>query len=377
MKVYSRNCLINGKFVPASLEIQAGVITKVTMGEVLDDGNFDRAFHDGYLIPGLIDLQINGVAGVDFSTSKPKETNEALNVLARHGTTSICPTVITSPIEQIDNQLQMLSTLQPIAGEARNLGVHLEGPVINPDKRGAHQAELLITPDQLLASKVDLKKLKLLTVAPELPAVNELINSAVENGVVVSLGHSEATAKQTSDAAKNGAQMVTHLFNGMRAIHQREPGIAIEALTNDKLYFGIIVDGEHVSYELVKLAQRLAPQRMIVVSDASAALKSVPGSVLELGGSTVTVDEAGTARREDGTMASSGLTQLEAIEKAVSNGLDRELLLVSASQVPADLLREELLGRIAVGSNADLVHYFPGEQPKIDFVMVNGESCQL
>jgi N-acetylglucosamine-6-phosphate deacetylase len=116
---------------------------------------------------------------------------------------------------------------------------------------------------------------------------------------------------------------------------------------------------------------------MIVVSDASAALKSVPGSQLQLGGSTVIVDETGTARRQDGTMASSGLTQLEAIEKAVSNGLDREQLLVSASKVPANLLSEELLGRIEVGASADLVHYLPGDLPKIDFVMVNGELCQL
>lgn len=377
MKVYSRNCLINGKFAPASLEIHAGVVSKITLGEVLEDGTFDHVFHDGFLIPGLIDVQINGAAGVDFSTASANEATEALTVLAKNGTTSICPTVITSPLEQINGQIQMFSVLEKTKGAARNLGVHLEGPVINSEKRGAHQAELLLAPDQLLASRVDLKKLKLITVAPELPAVNELIISAVANGAVVSLGHSEATAKQTSDAVENGAQMVTHLFNGMRAIHQREPGIAIEALTNDKLHFGLIVDGEHVSYELVKLAQKLAPQRMVVVSDASAALKSVSGSLLELGGSTVIVDETGTARREDGTMASSGLTQLEAIEKAVAHGLDREMLLVSASKVPADLLGEELLGRIEVGASADLVHYSPGNLPKIDFVMVNGELCQL
>jgi N-acetylglucosamine-6-phosphate deacetylase len=377
MKVYSRNCLINGKFMPATLEIEAGVVSKVTIGQAAEDGTFDRVFEDGFLIPGLIDVQINGAAGVDFSSASASQASQALTVLAKNGTTSVCPTVITSPLEQINGQIQMLSVLEPTPGAARNLGVHLEGPVINSAKRGAHQEELLLSPEQLLASKVDLKQLKLLTVAPELPAVNELIISAVKNGVVVSLGHSEATAKQTSDAAENGAQMVTHLFNGMREIHQREPGIAIEALTNDKLHFGIIVDGEHVSYELVKLAQRLAPERMIVVSDASAALKSVPGSQLQLGGSTVIVDETGTARRQDGTMASSGLTQLEAIEKAVSNGLDREQLLVSASKVPADLLREGLLGRIEVGASADLVHYVPSDLPKIDFVMVNGELCQL
>lgn len=377
MKIYSPKCLIDGKFVPAVLQIEAGEIAQVTIGEVVADASFDASFEDGFLIPGLIDVQINGVAGVDFSTANLEQTSEALKVLAKNGTTSICPTVITSPIEQIAAQLQVLSTHEPVTGAARNLGVHLEGPAISSHKKGAHQEDQLLSPIELLSSSVDLGKVKMLTLAPELSGARDLIAAAVEKGAIVSLGHSEATAAQTSEAADQGAKMVTHLFNGMREIHQREPGIAIEALTNKQLHFGIIVDGEHVSYELVKLAQKLSAERMLVVSDASSALLSSPGSKLQLGGSTVVVDETGTARRDDGTMASSGLTQLEAIEKAVAHGLDRELLLVSATGVPADLLNEKRLGRIEVGASADLVHFVSGEKPKIDFVMVGGDLCQL
>lgn len=377
MKIYSQQCLIDGKFVPAVLHIDRGEISQVIIGEVVFDDSFEAYFEDGFLIPGLIDVQINGAAGVDFSTANQEQTSEALKALAKNGTTSICPTVITSPMERIAAQLQMLSIHHPATGAARNLGVHLEGPAISRHKKGAHQEDQLLSPSELISGPIDLGKVKMLTLAPELPGAKELIAAAIERGAIVSLGHSDATASQTSEAADQGAKMVTHLFNGMREIHQREPGIAIEALTNQKLHFGIIVDGEHVSYELVQLAQKLSAERMIVVSDASSALLSSPGTVLQLGGTTVVVDETGTARRDDGTLASSGLTQLEAIEKAVAHGLNRELLLVSASRVPADLLNQQNLGRIESGASADLVHYVSGKKPKIDFLMVSGEKCQL
>ena len=375
MKIYAQNCLLGDQFAPALLEVHGGVITDIrTTGSAASNEN-DHNFESGYLIPGLIDLQINGAAGVDFSYCDENQAQQALKALALNGTTAVCPTVITSPIAQIKNQIKRLSELKPIAGAARNLGVHLEGPSLSYANRGAHQAGLLLSPKQFMDSEIDLNNIRILTLAPELEGAKELIELACKKNVIVSIGHTNASAEETENATKNGAQMVTHLFNGMRQIHQREPGIAIKALLSESLRFGIIIDGEHVDYELVKLALKIAENRMVVVSDASAALLSEPGKTLELGGTAVFVDQNGTARREDGTLASSGLTQLQAIEKAVYRNFNRASLINAASRNAADLLGRQDLGRIEKGARADLVHYATSKKPKIDLVTINGETC--
>lgn len=375
MKIYAQNCLIGDQFVPALIEVQAGVITKIQVVDAAASDENDHNFEAGYLIPGLIDLQINGAAGVDFSNCDKEQAIRALQALAINGTTSVCPTVITSPIGQINKQVEMLSGLTSTNSAARNLGVHLEGPVLSATNRGAHQEELLLSPEEFLSSEVDLNKIRILTLAPELKGASKLIELATTKNVLVSLGHTNASADETHDAIEHGARMVTHLFNGMRPIHQREPGIITKTLMSEQLHFGIILDGEHVDYELVNLALKIAGNRMVAVSDASAALLSEPGEILELGGTAVFVDESGTARREDGTIASSGMTQLQAIENAVSNGLDRAALINAATKIAADLLSQKDLGRIAVGAKADLVHYESNNKPRIDFVTINGELC--
>ena len=375
MKVFAQNCLIDGAFAPALLEVSGKVISAITMqpaGSQLRDA-IDLA--DGYLIPGLIDLQINGAFGVDFSSCPPQDAQGVLAALPTQGTTSICPTVITSGLAQIANQVRTLSALEPQAGHARSLGVHLEGPVIAQSRRGAHASEHIVSADEFVRYGVPLEKIALLTLAPELPGADELISAAVAAGVVVSMGHSNATAAQAKQAKRAGVSMATHLFNGMRPIHQREPGLTVSTLLDQDLHFGLIIDGEHVDYELVRLAQRLAKERMIIVSYASAALCSKPGTEFELGGSKVLVDEEGNARRSDGTLASSGISQLQAIEKAVAQGFDRAELLDSATRIPAEFMSQPRLGRIAVGAYADLVHYRVADGPVVDFALVGGAPC--
>jgi N-acetylglucosamine-6-phosphate deacetylase len=191
------------------------------------------------------------------------------------------------------------------------------------------------------------------------------------------MGHTNSTWTEASASKKAGASMVTHLFNAMRQIHQREPGIIVKALLDDDISFGLIVDGEHVDYALVDLAFRLAGDRAIVVSDASAALLSKPGQTVKLGGTQLIVSTDGMAKRADGTIASAGISQLQAIEKAVASNLNREQLIRAATLTPANLLGESRLGRLEVGAYADLVHYLVDESPLVDLVLISGEECQL
>lgn len=375
MFLYSEHVLLPEGFVPALLAIGAGRITEVIRIETGKDVPAEaRRMGSGYLVPGLIDLQINGCFGVDFSSADFHEVVEALRKLPETGTTSICPTVITSPVETMLAQISTISSIVDGENQARNLGVHLEGPFLSSEKRGAHNSALLAVPANQKGLESVLEKIRILTLAPELDSSKELIQRAVQAGCIVSLGHTMATAEKFREAVAAGAKMVTHLFNAQRPIHQREPGISVATLISESTYFGIIVDGEHVHYDLVKLAQRIAENRMIVVSDASGALLAPKGYQSSLGGQDVVVDKTGTARRADGTLASSGLTQLQAIERAVSQGISREKLLRSATEVPAKLLGISDLGVIKPGARADLVYYEPGSEPNVKEVFMAGEK---
>lgn len=358
MDLFAENVLLPTGLVPALVSFEGGTITRVLprpSGEQLPEGTLTLGF--GYLVPGLIDLQINGFYGVDFSTSDESAINSALRELPGTGTTSICPTVITGPTENLIRQIQLIEQIGNSENQARNLGVHLEGPFLNSEKKGAHDESQLLKPNSAEKLLKFLGKIKLLTLAPELEGAIDLIKQAVTSGSIVSLGHTMATSEEFQKATTAGAKMVTHLFNGQRPIHQREPGISIAALVDEDVYFGIIVDGEHVHFDLIRLAQNSAADRMIVVSDASAALRAPAGKAHSLGGQDLIVDQSGAARRSDGTLASSGLTQLEAIENAVAAGVNREKLLRSATEVPAKLLGRNDIGQIAVGAKADLVYY--------------------
>lgn len=377
MRIFAKNAFIDGRFQPATITVSGETIKDVSLGIPPDQKELDLGFHDGYLIPGLIDLQLNGVAGVDFSSASQSEIELALTALPITGTTSVCPTVITSDQESIKHQVGIFSKLEHRPGAARNLGVHLEGPVISPTKNGAHPKQLILTGEEFFASGINLEQIKILTLAPEVPGAIELIAAASASGVIVSLGHTAADLGQAKTAIGAGASMVTHLFNAMPQIHHRDPGIVMAALLDSSVMLGLIVDGEHVAHELVDLVFRLAPDRAIVVSDASAALLAKPGQKVRLGGIELVVSDAGLAKREDGTLASSGMSQLEAIEDRVRAGMNREQLIRSATMIPADLIGQEKLGRIAVGAFADLVHYQPAAKPEVDLVLIAGEKCQV
>jgi N-acetylglucosamine-6-phosphate deacetylase len=377
MRIFAQNSFIDDIFQPATIEVSGDVIVGIELGSISPSKEVEIRFDRGYLVPGLIDLQLNGVAGVDFSSASKQQIETAFADLPQTGTTSLCPTVITSAPEQIKTQLGLFSKLKHAAGSAKSLGVHLEGPVISPEKKGAHALGHILSGTQFLASGIDLGQVRILTLAPEVEGANEVIGLAKANNVLVSLGHSTADSTQTKKAKELGASMVTHLFNAMPKIHQREPGIVTAALLDDSMFFGLIVDGEHVAHDLVDLTLRLGADRAVIVSDASAALLAKTGQKVQMGGTEIVVSEEGVAKREDGTLASSGMSQLQAIEARVRGGLSREVLLRSATIIPANVLGESRLGRLAVGAVADIVHYQVDTVPMVDMVLISGEKCPL
>jgi N-acetylglucosamine-6-phosphate deacetylase len=317
----------------------------------------DENLAGGFLAPGLLDLQVNGYAGVDFAAASEAEFTASLTALARTGTTGCLPTIITAPVADLEASLDRIEASMGSAG-ARILGAHVEGPFIAERRKGAHRADLMIDPtpadlDRLLAHPA----LALMTLAPERAGAMEAITRLAEAGVVVSIGHTDATAAQVHDAATAGARMVTHVFNAQRPIGHREPGVPGAALVDERLALGLIADLHHVAADMIRLTFAAAADRVVLVTDALASAGMPPGRY-ELGGETIVVEEIGEpARRLDGTLSGSGLSLAAAIRNCVDLGIPLEHALRSATSIPANVIARTDVGVLAPGAAADLVWF--------------------
>ena len=241
------------------------------------------------LTPGFIDLQVNGGLGLDF-TADPSTIWAVAEQLPRFGVTAFLPTIITSPPATVRRAQQVLQAGPPagFAG-ARPLGLHLEGPFLNPDKKGAHNADFLRLPDMaLLATWSPATGVRLVTLAPEIAGAMPAIRTLAAQGVVVSAGHSNADLETATTAFDAGVRYGTHLFNAMPPLHHREPGLAGALLTDERATIGLIADGLHVHPRWLQLIWAAAAPRLNLVTDAMAALGLGDG-VYPLGDRVVTV----------------------------------------------------------------------------------------
>jgi N-acetylglucosamine-6-phosphate deacetylase len=300
---------------------------------------------------------------VDLVDAEPDGWAAVRRRLPETGVTAFLPTFITAPVPELVRALRRTATLLPAlsdgldTGGAQVLGVHVEGPFLAPRWRGAHNAEWLCDPEPaavqaLLAAAPGL--LRVQTLAPELPGALEAIRRFAAAGVLVSVGHSNATAAEVEAAADAGARMVTHLFNAQRPLHHREPGVVGQALVDPRLTCGLIADLHHVAGPVCRLAFQAAPGRIVLVTDAVAAAGMPPGRYV-LGGQEVVVDPGGLPLRADGTISGSGLRLDDAVANMVSEGVDLLTAVDAATRLPADLIGRPDLGRIAPGAAADLV----------------------
>jgi len=320
---------------------------------------------------GGVDLQINGGLGLAFTDVERRHVVETQHVaslqeigqfLWRQGVDAFLPTLVTTSVEKIQRSLSIFADFAASQPQeqptARILGVHLEGPFLNPQKRGAHPAEYLLplTIDNVKRALGDYAHVvKVMTLAPELDLTGEVIAYLRSLGITVSLGHSLATAAQAEEAFKLGASMVTHAFNAMPGLHHREPGLLGAALVHPNVYCGMIADGQHLCPTMIQLLLRAGcyEKGIFLVSDALAPI-GLPDGVYPWDSRQIEVKN-GTARLPDGTLAGTTLPLLVGVQNLVQWGIcGVESAIALATQSPRQAIG---LPGIAAGQPAQLLRW--------------------
>lgn len=367
----------DGIIPDASILLSNGKITRVeaSSGEtnpaetVIDASGLIAA-------PGLIDIQLNGGFGLDF-TDQPESIWEVARQLPRYGTTSFLPTIITSPLETIQRAMTVLRNGPPPGWQgATPLGLHLEGPFLNPQKKGAHNPRHLQTPElEKITGWSRQNGIWLVTLAPELEGAAAVITALSREDVIVSAGHSQATFEQTRTAFTQGVSCGTHLYNAMPALLHRDPGLPGALLTTPGISFGLIADGIHVHPAMLKLAWHAKGQDgLILVTDAMGAMGMPPGQYT-IGDFTAQVDDV-SARLPDGTLAGSILTTDASLQNMICwLGLSAAEVLPALTSAPARLLNLTNKGVLQPGADADLVLLTP--QGHLVRTLVGGETLYV
>lgn len=356
-----------------SLAIRGGVVyidANCVDGDVVVDGTRitavgpslrDRCAHvvdatDCSVLPGFVDLQVNGAVGVDLTT-QPERIGEVAAYLVQCGVTSFMPTVISSPASDMGAAIAEIHKWSHGGRPAaRSLGVHLEGPFLNPTRAGAHPLRHLRPPSlaEVQGWRSD-AGVAMVTLAPELPGALSVVEQLVGSGVSVCAGHTAADTEELTAAVAAGVRGVTHLFNAMGPMSARSPGPGGATLAHPALIAGLIVDGLHVDPTMVRVAWRaLGPSRLALVSDAISALGLPPGAC-SIGDTSVVVDITG-ARTAEGVLAGSVLRFDEAVRNLMAfTGCGLSEASLSASATPARLAQRRDIGRLASGYSADIV----------------------
>lgn len=344
------------------LDIEAGRISSIRPAAFSD---MDAGLT---VSPGYVDLQVNGGWGHDL-TDSPESLWAVGAGLAELGVTAWMPTLVSANRVTRIEALNVLAAGPPVGWVgAIPLGWHFEGPYLNPNRRGAHRPDALQpVPATMADGRLDNEPLpRVMTIAPELEGAMDAVRALRQAGVVVSVGHTEASPDQVTEAASAGASMATHLFNAMSGISHREPGTAVGLLNSD-LWLGLISDGHHVDPEVIRFLWATVGPRLVLVSDGVAAMggntdqhrrqndKSQPGQRTSLAGSEVVV-EHGAVRLLDGTLAGAALPLPDAARQfRLFTGCSQADVVRVAATNPALAVNATDRGTIAVGARADLV----------------------
>ena len=343
MRLGVEAAIVEGRLLRGDVEVAAGRI--VSVGLAPKRGG-------GIAVPGFVDLQVNGYGGVDFAAADATGYAAAGEALLEGGVTAYQPTLITAPEDALIAALQEVPAAEQTG--PRILGAHLEGPFLSERRLGAHPVAARRDPDRdLLERLLAAGPVAHMTLAPELPGALELVEVLHERGVVVSCGHSDATAGEAHAAFDRGVGTVTHLFNAMRPLGHRDPGIAGTALVRNDVIVQVILDGHHLAPETAQLVWRTAAGRVALVTDAIAAAGTGAASSL-LSGIEVEIRD-GVARRPDGVLAGSVVTMIEAVRNLHALGASFVDAIAAATSVPALAARKPELGVLRRGDEADIV----------------------
>ncbi len=328
-----------------------------------------------WLSLGGIDLQINGALGLafpDLSDDNSDKLDAISQFLWHQGVDGFLPTIVTTSIENIQRSLASFSHHSPLPTPhspiSQLLGVHLEGPCLNPDKRGAHPAEYLLpltidTIKRLLGDYASV--VKVMTLAPELDTTGTVIPYLRSLDITVSLGHSQATANQAQQAFDQGATMVTHAFNAMPGLHHREPGLLGAAIVHPQVYCGLIADGQHVSPIMMDLLLRASQydRGVFLVSDALSPL-GLPDGIYPWDTRQIEVKN-GTARLTDGTLSGTTLSLLVGAQNLVKDGIcDVETAIALATIAPR---RAISLSTNPIGQPAHLLRWHQSDRGELSW----------
>lgn len=344
---------------PGWVTVEGKTIVGVGAGDPPVECGVLHDLNGSYLLPGFIDLHMHGGGGAQITTDDADEISRAVAFHGRHGTTRTLASLVTDQLDRMAASVRTIAEIIHDDAAGSIVGVHLEGPFLNPAKRGSHHPERLLAPDPVaLAHLLDSGDgtVRVVTLAPELSGGMDLLRQTVAAGAIAAVGHTDATFEQAREAFASGAGLATHLFNAMRDFHHREPGPAGAALADDSVVCELISDGIHVHDDVVRIAVHAAgSDRIAFVTDATPAAGMENGE-FRLGPVPIYARD-GRVSLADGTLAGSTLTMDAALRHAVHCvGLPIAEAAVAASTTPATLLGlADRTGSIRPGKDADLV----------------------
>ncbi|TRZ84770.1 MAG: N-acetylglucosamine-6-phosphate deacetylase [Streptomycetaceae bacterium] len=317
----------------------------------------ETAGRSGLAIPGFVDLQVNGHGGMDLLSAKTvSDIKQVSKSLYSQGVVGYLPTLITGPKSETLRVMALIENAKREAesDEAKILGIHLEGPFISTAKPGVHPLEHFQIPNlDLIGEYLRAGTVSIVTIAPELPGAIGVIKHLTAMGIVVSLGHSNATAEEAHAGFDAGAKTVTHLWNAMPPMTLRSPGLVGVALERDDVTIQIIVDGVHVAPEVVKATIAAAPDRFIVTNDAVAPAGLGEGK-FPFGTFEVEV-KAGRAVRSDGVLAGGVESLYGSLNLLLDLGVNLESAIASMSSRPAALIGQGHIGNLDLGAPVQVI----------------------
>jgi N-acetylglucosamine-6-phosphate deacetylase len=341
-----------------SILIENGTITQI--GQINPPADCNTLDAQGRIAaPGFIDVHIQGAGGADILDATPEALKSISHTCACFGTTSFLATTVFKP-QQKNQHLNIAAEHVGKNLEGANLlGIHLEGPFISMQKKGMIQPDCICPPSMKVLDEIlDITngRLRMMTIAPELPNSTQIIKRLIDSSVIASFGHSSATYEQTIDGFNAGISHVTHLFNAMPSLHHRAPGPLAAIFQSKHVTAQLIPDGVHIHPAVLKLAyQILGPNRIVPITDGMQALGLGDGQFIYNG--IEYESKNGAARYKDGTLIGTALGQSQLLERLTSfTGCPFETAIKAVTQKTAELLRiEDRKGSIAQGKDADLV----------------------
>jgi N-acetylglucosamine-6-phosphate deacetylase len=317
----------------------------------------ETAGRSGLAIPGFVDLQVNGHGGMDLLSAKTvSDIKQVSKSLYSQGVVGYLPTLITGPKSETLRVMALIENAKREAesDEAKILGIHLEGPFISTAKPGVHPLEHFQIPNlDLIGEYLRAGTVSIVTIAPELPGAIGVIKHLTAMGIVVSLGHSNATAEEAHAGFDAGAKTVTHLWNAMPPMTLRSPGLVGVALERDDVTIQIIVDGVHVAPEVVKATIAAAPNRFVLTNDAVAPAGLGEGK-FPFGTFEVEV-KAGRAVRSDGVLAGGVESLYGSLNLLLDLGVNLESAIASMSSRPAALIGQGHIGNLDLGAPVQVI----------------------